>query len=248
MKMPVVLVIREDGSFSSLLSESGCEVINLELTEIVSANDLNELNKALDNIRKYEGLFFTSPGAAAVFIHGLGDRRLELRGKIYVLGDRTRRLFADAGFDVAFSADVNTAHELVNSFERSEFAGKRLLFVRGDRSVRTIPDVLGKVATVDEVVAYKSVEKRPGDATVKTLQGRFRDHQIDWICFFSPAGVDRFRNIFGPDYVSLPKTAVIGTTTAKRAGEVGIRVDLVSRRATAREFAEALLAQIKNIG
>jgi|GEM_PF-1082274 len=248
MRRPVVLVIRGDGSFSSLLSESGCEVINLELTEIVPANDLNELNKALNNIRKYEGLFFTSPAAAAVFIHELGNRRSELRGKIYVLGDRTRRLFADAGFEVVFSADVNTAHELVNSFDRTEFAGKKLLFVRGDQSVRTIPDLLGGVATVDEVVVYKSVGKRPDDATVTTLTGRFRDHQIDWICFFSPAGVDRFRNIFGPDDVSLPKTAVIGTTTAKRAGEVGIRVDLVSRRATARDFAEALLAHIKNIG
>jgi len=248
MKRPVVLVIRGDGGFSSLLSESGCEVLNLELTEIVPANDLNELNKALDNIRDYEGLFFTSPEAAAVFIHELGDRRSGLHGKICVLGDRTRRLFAHAGFEVVFSADVNTAHELVNSFEKTEFAGKKLLFVRGDQSVRTIPNLLGGVATVDEVVVYKSVEKRPDDATVTTLKGRFRDHQIDWICFFSPVGVDRFRNIFGLDDVGLLKAAVIGETTAKRARDAGIHVDLVSHRATALDFAEALLAQIKNIG
>jgi len=247
MKPLVILVLRNDQRFSSLLRGSGCEVINLELIETVPVDDLVELKTTLAHIEDYDGLFFTSPVAAEVFIRELKDPSWVPNGKIYILGERTKRLFENAGFDVVFRSNANTARELIEVFDRSEFAGNRFLFVRGDKSMRTIPELLGCVATVDEVVVYNSVEKRPDEDTIATLKGRFRNSEIDWICFFSPSGIDSFRNYFDLGDMAHAKTAVIGDTTARRVQESGIRVDFVSQRATATDFAGGLIQQIKNI-
>ena len=246
MKPPVILVIRNDERFGSLLWESGCEVISLELDVTKPVDDLRELKATLAHIEDYDGIFFTSPAAAEVFIRVLKDAGGKPSGKIYVLGERTKRVFENAGFEVVFRAMANTASELIESFDRTEFAGNRLLFVRGDKSMRTIPELLGGVATVDEIVAYKSVEKLPDENTIATLKARFHNGEIDWICFFSPSGVDSFRNYFELEDVGRPKVAVIGDTTAGRVRETGIGVDFISHRATADDFAAGLIEHIKS--
>ena len=245
MKPPVILVLRDDERFSSLLWESGCEVISLQLIETVPVEVQGELKTTLAHIEDYDGLFFTSPAAAEVFVRELKAVGTRPRGKIYVLGERTKGVFENAGVDVVSRSSANTAYELIESFDRSEFAGKRLLFVRGDKSMRTIPEILGCVATVEEVVGYNSVEKRPDEDTISTLKERFRNSEIDWICFFSPSGIDSFRNYFDLGDMGHAKTAVIGDTTARRVRESGIRVDFVSQRATAGDFAAGLIQHIK---
>ena len=246
MKPPVILVLRDDERFSSLLWESGCEVISLKLIETVPVDVQGELKTTLAHIEDYDGLFFTSPAAAEVFVRELKAVGTRPRGKIYVLGERTKGVFENAGVDVVSRSSANTAYELIESFDISEFAGKRLLFVRGDKSMRTIPELLGGVATVDEVVAYKSVEKLPDENTIATLKARFHNGEIDWICFFSPSGVDSFRNYFELEDVGRPKVAVIGDTTAGRVRETGIGVDFISHRATADDFAAGLIEHIKS--
>ncbi len=56
-----------------------------------------------------------------------------------------------------------------------------------------------------------------------------------------------FRNYFELEDWGRPKVAVIGDTTARRVRESGIRVDFVSRRATAGDFASGLIEYIKSI-
>jgi len=247
MKPPVVLVLRDDDRFNSLLWESGCEVISLKLIETVPIDGQGELQTTLAHIEDYDGLFFTSPVAAEVFIRESKAVGTRPRGKIYVLGERTKGVFENAGVEVISRSSANTAYELIESFDRSEFAGNRFLFVRGDKSMRTIPETLGGVATVDEVIVYNSVEKRPDEDTIATLKRGFRNSEIDWICFFSPSGIDSFRNYFDLGDMGDAKTAVIGDTTARRVQESGIRVDFVSQRATAADFAAGLIQHIKSI-
>ena len=112
--------------------------------------------------------------------------------------------------------------------------------------MRTIPEQLGNIATIDEVVVYRSVEKPPGADVVAELRDRFRRGGIDWICVFSPSGIDGFTKYFTSADIVRAKFAVIGETTAGWLRESGIAVDFVSQRASANDFSDGLINHIKS--
>lgn len=244
MKPPVVLVVRPDDHFSALLRSNGCEVLNLELITTIPLADLSALDEVSGRINEYDGLFFTSPVSAKVFVERLKAAGKPFFGKVYVLGGRAKRILDDAGFNVVFVEDANTAEELIGSFDEAEFAGTKLLFLRGDKSMGTISKLLAGKAVVHEVIVYETKHACPDDRTVRSVRKRLSDGEIEWICFFSPSAVDTFCRLFTPQIMKSAKTAAIGETTGLMARDRNMRVEFISKEATAEGFAAGLIGQI----
>ena len=245
MQKAVVLVLREPGQFSAKLAESGCEVIDLEMIRIERDADAGHLDIA--ELKDLDGLFFTSPHAARVFLESAERSSEKFGGDIYVLGQRTRDLFAQAGIDVRYHEDANTAAEMIALFGESEFAGKRLLYLRGNRSLRQIPQLLEGIADIQELVVYKTVDATPDTAQIKQITERLRNREIDWMCFFSPSGVENLIKMIDPADLKRAKAAAIGETTANALRTAGLDVALVSRRARAEDLAAQLVEYINNL-
>lgn len=244
MRQTVVLVLRGRDAFSAKLVESGFEVINLELLKIEPVEDIN---LSPERFGEFDGLFFTSPYAAEAFLAAFESSGSGYEGKIYVLGERTRNVLEKAGIGVRYQSGANTAAEMIEMFGDSEFAGKRFLFVRGDKSLRTIPDLLAGKADVSELVVYRTVEISPDHTAAANVRERIAIGEIDWMCFFSPSGVESFfRQVYSKNLKGI-KTAVIGQTTGGKAQESGLNVDFISRRTRAEDFAADLVEHIKNI-
>lgn len=238
-RSPLILVVREFDKFSAVLKKSGLTVINLPLIQTLPLEDLSELDEKLAGAEKYDGLFFTSPKAAEIFLQR--NLKSKFRGKIYVLGNRTGFLFENAGFEIVSRPEANTAEEFINSFPKGEFAGKKFLFARGDRSLRVIPELLKSAAEIDEIVVYRTVENSIDENLIDEIGEKFRRREIDWICFFSPSAVESFVKTFddfSPDEI---KIAVIGTTTARKAEDENLKVEFVSPKASAKDFAFGLI-------
>jgi len=242
MPKPCFLVIRRDGRFSTLLRDAGFDVINLELIRTEPVDDLSELDKSLAHLKEYEGLFFTSPNSASIFVERLKATNLVFAGKVYALGSRAATVLEQAGLKVVHVPEANTASELLAALGDTEFSGRKFLFVRGERSMRTIPEMLGKISTVDEIVVYRTIENQKDEAAVQLIRQRLNAGEVDWVCFFSPSGVESFVDLFGLE-VPAPKAAVIGETTAKRAREAGLDVRYLSPRSDAADFAKGLIAR-----
>ena len=163
---------------------------------------------------------------------------------IYALGDRSRQIFEDAGINVEFCPSANTSGELIQDFGEAEFAGRRFCFVRGDRSMHSIPDLLRGKALVDEVIVYRTVESTPDEHQVRKLRDKLDGGSFGWVCFFSPSAVDAFISKFGRDRAASAKAVAIGPTTAERAAECGFDVAFVSPRSNAEDFANSFVEQI----
>lgn len=247
MKRPVVLVLRGDDAFSAKLREHGCDVTNLALIEVRPVEDHSEIDDRLARIGDLDGLFFTSPYAAEIFLARLDSSAGVLSTNIYVLGERTKKVFGDAGIGVHYKSEANTAGEMIAAFGDAEFAGQRLLFVRGDKSVRTIPEMLAGKASVEELIVYRTIEILPDAATTDETKKGLESGEIDWLCFFSPSGVEAFCNLFGSHLPAVVKTAVIGQTTAAAVKQAGLNVELISQRANAEYFAAELIEYIRHI-
>jgi uroporphyrinogen-III synthase len=240
-KPPLILVVRKFDEFSLRLKENGFEIINFPAIATAPVEDSGaRLDEKLKTPEKYDGLFFTSPRAAEVFLQRKAKDGFS--GKIYVLGGRTKLLFENAGFETVFRENANTAEEFINSFEKSEFAGKRFLFPRGDKSLRAIPELLKTVAEIDEIIVYRTIENRVDKTLVDKIGENLRRGEIAWICFFSPSGIESFVKTFGEKSLNdRIKIAAIGATTAKKAAALNLKVEFISPKASAEDFASGLI-------
>src|SRR4051794_6506892 len=116
----IVIVVRGDDKFSQLLREAGIEVLNLELIRTEVLHDLTRFEKLMATLDSYDGVFFTSPVAAKVFVDHVQPR---LEPMLYTLGRRAAAVLMDAGFVVKATTGANTAEEMLAGFEEREFAG-----------------------------------------------------------------------------------------------------------------------------
>jgi uroporphyrinogen-III synthase len=248
MEKSVILIVREYDLFSRLLAENGFEIINFPLIQTASLEDLSELHEKLGMAEKYDGFFFTSPKAAEVFLRQSKSESDFSIKKFYVLGNRTKLLFENAGFETVFKTEANTAEEFINSFDaKSEFAGKKFLFLRGDKSLRAIPELLKNVAQVDEVIVYQTIENQTNENFINEIRNKLTRAEMDWICFFSPSGVESFVKKFIDVSLAAVKVAAIGETTARKAAEENLKIEFVSPKANSEAFAFGLINHIKNI-
>jgi uroporphyrinogen-III synthase len=246
LKKPLILVVREFDKFSYLLMENDFEVINFPVIQTLPIEDFSELKEKVENLNRYDGLFFTSPKAAEVFLQNLEYQENDFRGKVYVLGKRTKSAFENKNFEIVYRAHANTAEEFINSFDKAEFVEKKFLFLKGDKSLRTIPQLLKNRATVDETIVYRTTKNDVDESLKNEIEQRFSKKEVDWICFFSPSGIENFIKTFGESLLEKIKIAAIGTTTAKKAAENNLKVEFVSPKASAEDFAVGLIDFIKN--
>jgi uroporphyrinogen-III synthase len=235
-----VIVVRRYDNFSQILRDASIEVINLDLiaTEVIEGR--SEFENLIPRLDRYDGIFFTSPVAARVFANKVEP---SLRPTLYALGRRASAVLIEAGFAVKTIADANTAEEMLGAFGDDEFAGKKLLFVRGERGRRTIPEILGRIADVDEVTVYRTVAVKPEERIANRVRNEIASGEIGWICFFSPSAVEAFERRFG---VAKVNVATIGETTAARAKELGCEVELIASKATNEVFARELIDRMTN--
>ena len=235
-----ILVLREDCDFSSELRKHGHEVLNLPLIATRPVADLGRFRELLGDVGRFDAIFITSRASAAVLADEVKKGEPVSLPTVYVLGGRSKRVLDEYGVAAEYRESANTAMELLNDLGESGFAGKTILFLRGDRSLRTIPEQLGNVATVEEVVVYKTVEvPLENDETVD----RLRSGQVEWLCFFSPSAIESYADRGFPLGV---KAAAIGETTAARARSLGFSVDFVSEGASAIKFATGLARYIES--
>jgi len=221
-----------------MLRDAGLEVINLELVKTEVLDDLSEFENLIAGLGSYDGIFFTSPVAAGIFVGHVEPR---LNPTLYALGGRATKVLADGGFVVRTVAGANTAAEMLTTLGNAEFAGKKLLFLRGERSMRTIPENLAGIAQVDEVAVYRTVEIEPHGDLASEIRKLLTSGHIEYACFFSPSAVEAFEKVFG----SSVRAAAIGNSTAARAKELGFRVELIASYATNEVFARELIERVK---
>lgn len=244
--MKTVLVIREFDDFSRILAENNFEIINLPLIETKQSEDLSDLDAKLAELKNYDGIFLTSINAAEIFRANLLEKNLSYRGKIYVLGKRSCEVLKTGNFDLVFDKTANTAREMLENIAPEDLKGKRFLFVRGEKSLRMVPEFLAKTAAVDETSVYETHKIGVETGKIDEFREKFQKGGINCACFFSPSAAESFIERFGAEILHQTKIAAIGKTTAKFFERQNLKVDFVAPKATAEDFAVELIDYLRN--
>ena len=239
--MTEILVIREKDVFTKTLIENGFAVTNFPTIKTETVPDLSELEKIIAEIETFDGVFITSLKAAEIVAAKLGETGKDFNGRFYVLGKRSRDLLNKSGCRVFFNENATTAETLLKLIPAEELKNKRFLFPCGNRSLRVVPETLRNVSEVVETIVYRTTEIETSETELFGLKEKCERGQIDVICFFSPSGVEGFLNKFEDFKQREIKIAAIGETTARFISENNLRVDFISAKPAAKDFAFELI-------
>jgi uroporphyrinogen-III synthase len=244
--MSSILVVRDFDDFSRVLQENGFETINCPTIKTVPLEDLSEFENVLNGLKNYDGIFLTSAIASEIFRCKLNEKALNYSGRVYVLGEKSYDVLRNEKMDLVFDKSHNRAIEMLEAIPIEMLENKRFLFVRGDKSLRVIPEYLRKFAAVEETIVYRTVNITIADEKRGEIAGKFSRNDINCACFFSPSGAESFIEQFGAPVLEETKIAVIGKTTADYFEKRDLRVVFISKSASAKDYAFELIKYLKN--
>lgn len=232
------------GEFIALLEAAGARVIHLPTVEISDPDSWEECDRAIINLRQYDGVFFTSKNAVEKFVgrvNALSGEAFVLltRRAIYAVGEKTEEALEELGIPVTAAPEIYSAEELGTLFTREQVEGRRFLFPKSKIARDILPNALRELnAVVDEVVVYKTVAPQQWD--LDSVRNALVNGSVDVVTFFSPSSVRNFVQMMGHRCVVHVPIAVLGPTTESAARTLGLDIAIVAPQATGKSLVESL--------
>lgn len=259
-----ILVTRAAGQssqFTALLQEQGASVIEMPTLEITPPSSWDALDRAIDDLDRFDWLILTSTNGVDYFFQRLTERGKDARAlagiRIAVVGKKTAASLVQHGLQPDFIPPNFVADSLIDHFpERDRLSGLKLLFPRvesGGRDV-LVRELTSQGANVVEVAAYESgCAQQMTTETTAALQ----QQAIDIITFASSKTVRCFYQLLqqetdrGTKLLPLPDSlciASIGPQTSDACREWLSRVDIEARDYTLEGLVQAIVKWVNQVG
>jgi len=238
-----VLVTRAQGQAGTLvakLRELGADALELPAIEIKPPSSYEDLDRAMERLREYDWLIFTSVNGVKAFFERLDSSAQDLRsvrGRICAIGPATKDAIQRLHLKVDLMPSEYVAESLVAAFGPYDVAGKKILLPRAAVARDVIPSELaGRGALVDVVEAYRT--ELPEYAHLHAKEALAV--KPDWITFTSSSTVRNTVAMAGREALRGIKIASIGPITTATAREHGLEVTVEAGQHTIDGLLESL--------
>jgi uroporphyrinogen III methyltransferase/synthase len=237
----------QSAQFATHLRALGAEVIKFPTIEIVPPASWKELNRAIDQLKSYDWLIFTSANGVNFFWERLKekvkDHPFPSSLKVCAIGPATAYQLKEKEIRVDYTPKEFIAEAILEGFEKMKIKGKRILLARAKVARDVIPKGLRKMgAEVDVVEVYRTVKPKGGAKRLKQL---LTDGRINTITFTSSSTVNHFAELLKKE--DLKKLlegiviACIGPVTARAAKGWGMRVQIQPKEYTIPGLTQAIV-------
>jgi len=228
----------QSAKFATQLRDLGAEVIEFPTIEIVPPLKWSGLDHAIDQLKSYNWIIFTSVNGVNYFCERLKKRgknhRLPTSLKVCAIGPATADQLKEKGMRVDHTPKEFVAEAILKGFEKMAIKGKRILLARARKARDILPKGLKKMgAEIDVVETYRTVRPKGGARRLKRL---LTDGNVDAITFTSSSTVNHFAELLKKeDLKRLSKNiaiASIGPITSRTAKEWGMKVQIQPKQYT----------------
>ncbi len=245
-KILITRTREQSGDFSTQLKKWGAEVIEFPTIEIVPPTRWKELDQAIDRLKSYDWVIFTSVNGVNFFW-----QRLKERGKsshlppslnVCAIGPATADQLKRRGVSVQYVPKEFIAESILEGFKKVRMEGKRILLARAKKARDILPNGLRRMGVeLDVVEVYRTVRPRGG---LKKLKKLLTEGKMDVITFTSSSTVEHFADLLKKeDLNKLVKgvaIACIGPVTARTAKEWGLKVRIQPKQYTVPALTRAI--------
>ena len=217
---------------ASRLKRMGAEVVVFPTIEIVPPLRWDGLDQAIDQIRSYYWIIFTSANGVHFFWQRLKEKdkclRLPSSLKVCAIGPATAKALKEKGGSVNYIPKEYIAEAILEGFEKMAIRGRRILLARAKIARDVLPKGLKKMgAEVDVVEVYRTIKPKGGARKLRQL---LTEEKIDAITFTSSSTVNHFAELLKKEdlktYLKGISIACIGPVTARTAKAWGIKVTI----------------------
>lgn len=239
-----VLVTRPRHQASAIVSQLrdlGAEVLLQPVIEILPPEDWSAVDAAINRMDEFDWVVFSSRNGVEFLMKRAAelhqDARLFGNSKLAAIGPATADALAEYNLRADFHPEVYRAEALAEELA-AEAAGKSMLLIRASRGREVLAEQLSASgATVEQVVAYRSVDVAEPEGAVATALAEGR---IDWTTVTSSAIARSLVRLFGEN-LSKTKLAAISPLTAAVLKELGHIPEQVAEEYTAAGVVDAIL-------
>jgi len=224
-------------SFVEALKRLGAETIEFPTIEIVPPASYEALDRAIQNVKQYDWIIFTSVNGVSFF----SDRRAHLKkdraglGRIRVaaIGPETAKAVESLGVSPHVVPEEYRAEAILEMLRPEEMRGRKVLIPRAAEARDVLIRTLRQWgAQVDVVEAYRTIVPKNDPSRMRAL---LLGGKVDMVTFTSSSTVKNFVALFGAGVRKLTAAAAvacIGPITQATAEEMGIRADVVAKEYT----------------
>ncbi|MCS7203864.1 MAG: uroporphyrinogen-III C-methyltransferase [Thermodesulfovibrio sp.] len=247
-----ILITRQLTDDYLLLEDLGAELFVFPTIKFLPAEDFSELDKAIENIKKYQIVVFPSPRAVTFFFDRFLSFEKDIRDLkdilICAVGKETAKGLKNYGINPDILPEEYSSEGLVKVLKEtmSNFNLKKdtlkILYLRSDIALKGFIEEMEKLGIkVDAPITYRNVKPTEhGKRLVKFL----REGKITIATFTSPSSFHNLLDILKDDARQMLKEVVIaaiGRTTAKAIEEAGYKVSIIPEKSTIKNMVEAII-------
>ena len=242
-----VLVTRsrtQASMLSRMLCEEGAEAIEVPTIEISPPEDFSDLDEAIRSLGRFRWVVFTSVNGVAAFFDRLNTLGMDARAlggsRVCAIGPVTAKALEQRGVVPDFTPPRHTSKRLVQGLSERGVAGAKVLMPRTDIAPEDAARALEKLgAQVHQPVAYRTL--KPAGSAEKARELLSHD-KIDIATFTSSSTVQNLVELLegDPSLLQDALIACIGPVTARKARDLGLKVDVTARRHTVAGLVQAL--------
>jgi uroporphyrinogen III methyltransferase/synthase len=228
----------QSGDFAAQLKQAGAEVVQFPTIEIVPPLRWGEVDRAIDRLKSYDWIIFTSANGVDFFWQRMMERgktlRLPSSLKVCAIGPATADRLRKKRASVHYIPKEFIAESILEGFEKIAVKEKGILLARAKKARDILPKGLKEMgAKVDVVAVYRTIKPRGGSRKLREL---LAEGKIDVIAFTSSSTVNHFTELLSKEELKslLRRVAVacIGPVTARTAKERGMKVKIQPRQFT----------------
>lgn len=227
----VVTRAREQASgMAQSLAALGADVIQCPTIDIRPLDDYSELDAALNRLRDYAWLIFTSVNGVRHVWQRLAQLGKDSRAlgscRVAAIGPATAAALEERGIVADFVPERYVAEGVVEGLlerNKGQLQGLRILLPRAAKARDVLPQKLGEAGCVVDVIsAYETV---PAATQKDLVLERLEQGKLDCVTFGSSSTVENFLQLVPAEKLRAhPETrlAAIGPITAKTLAQHGL--------------------------
>lgn len=227
---------RKSAKLKGMLYDLGAEVVELPSIKTVAIKNNEVLYEAINNIKKYNWIAFTSEAAVEIFFDTLLEKKVDIRKlvdiKFAVVGPATKKAVENRGLFTDYMPEEYYGESMAHGLAKHISKDDKIIVCVPREIDSQLCNNLKEYENQMNIVPLYDIEYEKNNS--------LKINDSDYVVFTSASSVRGFVNsVEGLDYNSV-NAICIGKMTAKEASNYGMKIS-ISNEATIESLVECVI-------
>jgi len=246
-----IIITRASDQSSGLrekLYSYGANVIELPSIKTVAVKSWKEVDKSINNFKKYDYVIFTSVNGVNYFLERIRKNKLDSRifnnKTIITIGEKTAKQLNKYGLSSDLTPKQYTAEGILTELKTYDLKNKNVLIPRAKVARNILPKTLKKLqADVTVVTCYETVLPQTDRNLKLNVINKLKNGEIDLITFTSSSTVANLHKMLGKEIKHLNNTLIssIGPITSSTIKDLGFKTEILAKKHTIEGLIDEIL-------